>query len=349
MFETIWPGLSVLIAASTVVIIHSLFRRARKRVTVATLKPFGATTSPRWQWIRPDHWWLLALRLSIFVLLLWLVLRPTQMSDQSKLEGNIAVVSPVAPKSSWQALERGADHIFWLDDDATPLSDAAPGPISLPATVSLMQIDQRRTTGSSMTVVGPVQSRKWPALSPLLRKDVVYLSEDQPSGNERAPIKSPPVLSVVVQDVGQRAVVLAAIDLWRSSGLFVGEVTVETYDRLPDGELASAGWWILEDPQTAEQVRQQDPLSRVALIDMAASSQSVGALATNLWYQFGAVLGERPTSIAVLKGIGTGMPLPDTRLRLPISEQDALPQIWLFLLMGLFVTERLLSLRQGAQ
>ncbi|MEL6949669.1 MAG: hypothetical protein AAGM16_06020 [Pseudomonadota bacterium] len=330
-------------AALAVVLVHALYLGARRRVTVATLKPFETESRPRLTTAPLTQRVLLLSRLLLFATLVAIVVR--EQPEVLEAKGATRVVA-VVPGTLPPENEPGVQYL-WLDGQQTPLS-RAPQRHDVTA-AALLALTQALPADAELVVVGTPAAADWPSVMPELGRSVVWQRGDmaarKPEGWLAA--DAPETLHIVGDDDTLREAVLEAIGLWREAGFLPDSVTVvdgeSDSDRgarvmLGAGPRVHAAW--------AARVIQPGAVDSGHAVVYDATL-GAGVFATALWHQLTVSAGRRPVA-----GVAVA-PLPaatqalspgnvERRLTVPVSAA------WLLLAVGLFATERTLALR-GAQ
>lgn len=334
-----------LLAAVSVITIHSLYQRARKRVEVATLKPFDESTSPRWQWLAPEDVGLLLLRIGLVAIMLAIVSWSAWQNDPDLIDGDIVAVVPGTSQQSLSSFGLDATpYQFWLDSRLTPLAQS-PGDEG-DVRAALQRLQQRQVSGASLYVVGQVDAAMWPSVAPVWSRPIINVATPSEALMQSDPIDLPSSITVVAPEGSDRDRILAAISLWRDANLLSDDVTVTALDTLLDTQNDASGWWIVSNVVVAKRL----PMSTsVALLsDIPKSEQALrGVLATRLWHILGESESLRPVAGVSVRAIDPRGMAPLLQSREPSVRIDSAPH-WLILLIGLlFAVERVWSTRQG--
>ncbi|MEO0344760.1 MAG: hypothetical protein AAF229_00770 [Pseudomonadota bacterium] len=330
-------------AALVAVLVHTLYLGARRRITVATLKPFETESRPRLTTAPLSQRALLVSRLVLFATLVATVVR--EQPEVLETSGATRVVA-VVPGTSPPEIEPGVQYL-WLDGQQTPLS-RAPQRDDVTA-AALLALSQALPADTQLVVAGTPAAMDWPSVMPELGRSVVWQRGDTPARNPGGweSAGAPKTLHIIGDDDALRAAVRQAIGLWREAGFLPDTVTV--VDTTIDN---SSGARILLGKGAPDHAAWT---ARVVVFDGVDSAHAVafdptlsaGVFATALWHQLTAIAGRRPVdgvAVAPLPGASSRLAPGniERRLTAPISVA------WLVLAVGLFATERTLALR-GAQ
>lgn len=343
--STLIAALLGLGAALAVVLVHALYLGARRRITVATLKPFETESRPRLTTAPLTQRALLVSRLLLFVTLVAVVVR--EQPDVLEAPGAARVVA-VVPGTPPPQIEPDVQYL-WLDGQQTPIS-RAPQRNDVTA-AALLALAQTLPADAELAVAGTPAAAGWPSVMPDMGRPIVWLRGDiearEPAGWLAA--QAPRTLHIVGDDDALRVAVGEAIGLWRESGFLPDAVTV--VDDATDGDGAGhARILIGAGPRTdaAWTVRVVRP-NAVNSRDAVAYDPALGlgVFATTLWHQLTATAGRSPVAgvaVAPLPGVSRALSPGNVERRLtaPVSV------VWLLLAVGLFATERMLAWR-GAQ
>lgn len=328
-----------IVAALALIAVHRLFRGARRRFVVASLKPFAVDRRPRLTLARVTAPALLLSRLALLGLLLGLVLaeRPEATAGVSLSRGVVAVVPGVTPPP-----DDGRPRV-WLDAALTTVSPSDGG-ASTNATnttaAALMALSVRTPAQAPLTVVGSLPASGWPVTMPSFGRDIEWVSAARAAATaDDWAAAGGPARIVLLGAPAELERAEAALARIRSTGLLPTDVgwvrNVEPGDRdaviVADSEWPSTGPWRARLP-TVDAVRDGDDVT--------------GVLATRLWHELTRARGRVPVAQADVVPLPTLMrheDLPESRL--DVSDLRAVAPHWLWLVLGLFLLERALAMR----
>lgn len=333
-------ALATLAAALAAVLIHCLSKRVRKRIVVATLRPFDGAARPRWQWLAPEQRWLLLARLIVLALALWLLVRPAIVQAPQTLNGATLAVTPGAAPDSMD--RENFANALWLDALLSPL--AATPRESAAAAGALLRLDQLLRDDAALTLAGPLPAAHWPQRMPLWRRDFDRRVSD-PSAASSETITPPAAIVIDVTDAGDAALWRDAVALWRRAGLLPASTPIR--EDVP----ATAGDWLISDDAKRRAAARENGTVVVDVDDVLHPSESLeaGVIATRAWQAVGlAMAAPLPAAARVPSLPPAAAEAPP--LRLPDQAGEArLPPAWLALMLLALLAERLLSLRRGGR
>lgn len=334
---------AALTAAAATLIVHALYRGARREVTVATLKPFESESRPRLTLSSLTQRALLASRLALIALVAAMAVYERPAADAAAAGRDVVAVVPGTTPPS----RTGDARVVWLDGSQTPVA-ASPRRDDVTAG-ALLALAQTLDGETALSVSGALPARDWPAETPRFGRPIDWL------GGARRPAAdagwvaagAPPRLVVTGDDAALADAVRAALSLWRGAGLLPGDLRVE-FDGSTDGAAvialdASPGdardWYA--NVVHARQARGSD-----VVYDPASTP---GAFATALWHALTARAGERPASGTVVAP--APMPeSPESLVRGSVVRRAGTPlaPAWLLLVVAVFAAERGLAARGAA-
>ena len=226
---------AIVAAAAATIVVHALYRGARRRVVVATLKPFDTDSRPRLTLAPLTERTLLVCRLALLATVaatLWHE-RPTPAAGA--LRGDLVAVVP----GTDPALVTAGTDAVWLDGSMTPLART---PRRADVTASALQaVAQSLPASAALTVFGTPEARDWPATMPAFGRGFEWrpasIAGVVPAADGWRDAGGPRRIVVSGDDATLVAAVRRAIERWRTAGLLPEFVDVE--DRPPTNDAAA--------------------------------------------------------------------------------------------------------------
>ncbi|MEO0575325.1 MAG: hypothetical protein AAF004_07670 [Pseudomonadota bacterium] len=336
-------AIALLLAGVTAtLLIHLLYRGARKQLIVANPDLYTDEAAPRLVLQRITQIPLLLLRCA-FVLAVF----ATALSVFGALPirtGPIVThaIVPGTPTTRWQSLAESDNTVVWLDRALTRIDRA---PVSEFSAASLRKLDAQLPTSAPLTVVGALPARDWPRRGFAMTREVTWVPTAATSESEahsETAVRPPVVIAVDAPALRAELEFIAA--LWRAADV-VSNVQFQSHETL---SVAPEAWLILVGDDATAPLRERQSVtlslsmaSLTALLEM----DTTGARATRLWQQLSAL----PAALPAREAVVTGSPfvrVPEIQQRLSSVTDPNRLSWWMFALAGLFVAERLLSAAQ---
>lgn len=330
--------------AAAMLVVHALYRGARRQIVVASLKPFEPESRPRLTLASLTERALLAARLALIAVLAAIAIHERPDPAPAAAGGDVVAVVPgTAPPPN-----AAGERVVWLDGRQTPV-DAAPqrGDVTAGA---LLALAQALDDDARLVVAGALPATDWPAASPRFGRDIEWRGDSRrPSMADDWVVAGAPARIVVTgDDAVLSAAVTSALSLWRDAGLLPEDLPVEVGGStagaaviaLGGGAESASDWY-------ASVVHVQRPHGAGVVYEPTATR---GAFATALWHALTARAGRQPAPGTVV----APEPVPEAREALVRGNArrrvgTPVAPAWLLLGVALFAIERWLAARGAAR